>query len=499
MDLGDLSWLTLTTVAIGLLTAFAFEFINGFHDTANAVATVIYTNSMKPVPAVVWSGIWNLLGLLHASTLGLAVAFSIVQMLPVDLVVESGTFAGTVMVLSMMVTAIAWNLGTWYVGLPASSSHTLIGSVLGVGLAGSLLQGNGILAGMHWPKVIQVFTSLLVSPLIGFSAAALLVFLGRRLLRDERLFRAPEGSEPPPLWIRGLLLFTCTGVSFAHGSNDGQKGVGLVMLILVGSLPGAYALNPTFQQKQMTAVIASLDEADALLAQSPSSPLTERNGGSHLRKLPEDRSADWRHVPLAKEPLSDRGTIRLQIALVRQRLEGKTTVADIPEAERWHVRSDLLRLREAFRDYVAEHPEIQQGGKAQVLARVRARLVPLTEFAPRWVVVAVALALGIGTMVGWKRIVVTVGEKIGETHLTYGQGAAAELVAMATIFSADRLGLPVSTTHVLNAGVAGTMKANGSGLQPKTVRNIALAWVLTLPVCMTASAVIFWLGMHLCH
>ncbi len=275
------------------------------------------------------------------------------------------------------------------------------------------------------------------------------------------------------------------------------------MLILVGSIPGAYALNPSFGQKELAAVVAALDEADALLAASPASPLPEKpahkNGnGLYTRALPEDRSADWRHVPLAKEPPStDRGAIRLQIALVRQRLEGKTSVTAIPAADRWQVRSDLLRVREAFREYVAVHPEVQRGPSAQVIARVRARFVPLTEFAPQWVVVGVALALGIGTMVGWKRIVVTVGEKIGEAHLTYGQGAAAELVAMATIFSADRLGLPVSTTHVLNAGVAGTMKANGSGLQLTTVRNIALAWVLTLPVCMAGSALLFWIGMSL--
>ena len=133
---------------------------------------------------------------------------------------------------------------------------------------------------------------------------------------------------------------------------------------------------------------------------------------------------------------------------------------------------------------------------AVVLKNYKAHLDQATKFIPSWVKVAVALALGLGTMVGWKRIVVTVGEKIGKAHLTYGQGAAAELVTAATILAADRYGLPVSTTHVLSSGVGGTMAANHSGLQWATVRNIALAWVLTLPAAALLAGSLFWLFRH---
>jgi inorganic phosphate transporter, PiT family len=226
--------------AIGL--ALSFEFVNGFHDTANAVATVIYTNTLKATPAVVWSGIWNLIGVLTSSG---AVAFGIVALLPVELVINIGSTAGFAMVFALLLSAIAWNLGTWYLGLPASSSHTLIGSIMGVGLANSLMQGgiNAFGAGVNWAKAKEVGMALLISPLVGFICAGTLLLVSKALIKNPALYKSPEGKAPPPPWIRGLLVLTCTGVSFAHGSNDGQKGMGLIVLILVGILPGIYALK----------------------------------------------------------------------------------------------------------------------------------------------------------------------------------------------------------------------------------------------------------------
>jgi phosphate/sulfate permease len=350
---------TLLALAIGL--ALGFEFVNGFHDSANAVATVIYTQTLPPAIAVIWSGIWNLVGVLTASG---TVAFSILALLPADLVLQVGSATGFAMIFSLLVSAILWNLGTWYLGLPASSSHTLVGAILGVGLAHSLMSAQAFGAGVNWVKAEEVFVALLVSPAIGFCGAALLLLLLKTVLPQPALYQAPEPDQPPPLWIRSLLILTCTGVSFAHGSNDGQKGMGLILLILVGILPGRFALN--------------------LAATSETAP-------------------------------------------------------------------------------------------------------PI----PLWVKLAVAIALGLGTMIGWKRIVVTVGEKIGKDPLSYAQGVAAEAVAMATILAAGAIGLPVSTTHVLSSGVAGTMAANRSGLQFGTLRNLLTAWVLTLPVCALLSAAIF--------
>ncbi|MGH8048313.1 MAG: inorganic phosphate transporter, partial [Chthoniobacterales bacterium] len=226
-------------VALGL--ALGFEFVNGFHDTANAVATVIYTHSLPAWIAVIWSGIWNLIGVLLSSGL---VAFSIVALLPVELVLNVGSSAGFAMVFALLVSAIAWNLGTWYFGLPASSSHTLIGAIMGVGLANSLLTpGSHFGDGVNWTKAGEVGMTLLVSPVIGFVAAALLLLLCKALIKNPALYKDPEGHKPPPWWIRLTLIGTCTGVSYAHGSNDGQKGMGLIMLILIGILPATYALH----------------------------------------------------------------------------------------------------------------------------------------------------------------------------------------------------------------------------------------------------------------
>src|SRR5271167_4180710 len=246
--LGDLSgiraesWLPYALLGVALLTALAFEFVNGFHDTANAVATVIYTHTMEPHVAVVWSGMWNFLGVLASSG---AVAFGIVSLLPVELILQVGGRAGFAMVFALLVAAIIWNLGTWWFGLPASSSHTLIGSIIGVGVVNALMRGRDGTSGVDWSKATEIGYALLLSPLVGFACAALLLLLLKMLIRNPALYAAPEGNKAPPLWIRGLLILTCTGVSFAHGSNDGQKGMGLIMLILIGTVPTTYALNKT--------------------------------------------------------------------------------------------------------------------------------------------------------------------------------------------------------------------------------------------------------------
>src|SRR5215470_6971180 len=277
--LSDLSFVGLLILGISLAVAFGFEFVNGFHDTSNAVATVIYTHSLKPVQAVVWSGLWNFLGVMYATTTGLAVAFSIVHLLPVELLVDLGQRAGLLMVASLLVAAVVWNLGTWYLGLPASSSHTLIGAVLGVELAGSFVTGTPLGGGVNWGKAEEVMLSLLVSPLIGFACAGLLLALTKHLLaRRPELFEPPDGAKPPPWWIRCLLVFTCTGVSFAHGSNDGQKGIGLIMLVLIGVLPGAYAVNLRYRAPEIAATVSSLDELRGYFGKEVGQPSHGSNG-----------------------------------------------------------------------------------------------------------------------------------------------------------------------------------------------------------------------------
>jgi phosphate/sulfate permease len=427
---------------VSLLVAFGFEFINGFHDTANAVTTVIYTRTMKPTPAVAYSGLMNFLGVLLGGT---AVAFSIVNLLPVDLLVEANSAAALIMVLSLLLAGVSWNLGTWYLGIPVSSSHALIGSILGVGMANSLYVGRG-LAGVNWGKAGEVGLALLISPLIGFCLAGLLLLAMKRTLREPRLYVPPQGDDRPPGWVRWVLVGTCGGVSLAHGSNDGQKGMGLILLVLIGFLPAYYALDPHHPEKvqSVKAALGRLREARVQAGEAPGD--------------------DW--------------------LTLERRLAGVDSFADLPAEERWEVRQALVRVvRAAGADPVLRDRESDR----KVLSGV-------IEFVPLWVVVGVALALGVGTMIGYKRIVITVAEKIGKTHLTYAQGAAAEVVAAATILAADWAHAPVSTTQVLSSGVAGTMAANRSGIHGATCRKILLAWVFTLPGTMLLAGALFTAG-----
>ncbi len=437
-------------LVVALLIAFAFEFINGFHDTANAVTTVIYTRSLPPTPAVIYSGLLNFLGVLLGGT---AVAFGIVNLLPVDLLIEGRSNAALVMVLSLLLAGVIWNLGTWYRGLPVSSSHTLIGSILGVGIANSLYQSKG-LTGVNWGKAGEVGLALLVSPLVGFALSGLLLLAMRAVIRQPRLYQPPQGDDRPPGWIRGALIAICGGISFAHGSNDGQKGMGLILLVLIGFLPFHYALNTHHEDMAAEVVVAvsAIEEAFA------------REG----RELPAEQKGN--------------------LTVIRESLTNRASLRDVPQAERWKVRQAIYRFRK-----FAAGVQMSEATRAAIRPQL-AVLNRAVEFVPLWVMIGTAVALGIGTTVGYKRIVITVAEKIGKTHLTYAQGAAAGTVAAGTILMAAVTGLPVSTTHVLSSGVAGSMVANGSGVQGNTVGKIALAWGLTLPACIVLAGTLFWFG-----
>jgi PiT family inorganic phosphate transporter len=467
-------------LGVALLIALGFEFVNGFHDTANAVATVIYTNSLSPNLAVVWSGFFNFLGVLVS---GGAVAFGIVSLLPVELILQVGSGAGFAMVFALLIAAILWNLGTWYFGLPSSSSHTLIGSIIGVGLMNQLMAANPSGAsGVDWTQATKIGETLLVSPLVGFSLAYLLLNLLKATVKVPALYKEPEGNKPPPLWIRGLLILTCTGVSFFHGGNDGQKGMGLIMLILIGTVPTAYALNRTMHEQDVNTFLAASHQAQDTLS---------RYGHGDVPADPHDAVLGIvRARSVTAESLPALGALA---GIIAQRVEQYHSLANVPPGAMVNIRNDMYLVSEALR-FAAKSKTLQLSEADQKnLSAYKKQLDNATKFIPTWVKVAVAIALGLGTMIGWKRIVVTVGERIGKTHLTYAQGASAELVAMATIGAAEMYGLPVSTTHVLSSGVAGTMVANHSGLQWATVRNLLMAWVLTLPVSIALAAGLYWI------
>jgi PiT family inorganic phosphate transporter len=565
-----------------LLIALGFEFVNGFHDTANAVATVIYTHSLDPNIAVVWSGLCNLTGVLLSSG---AVAFSILTLLPVELILQVSSGAGFAMVFALLVAAILWNLSTWWFGLPASSSHTMVGSIIGVGIANQLMSAHTGTSGVDWEQATKVFKVLLISPIIGFGAAALLLLLSKlfiltkwaksfavlfdanrkkplwaiptiaitgipgayiflwvaplmfglfgtpglavwhpiqyfaawnspfgliltmllvgiaglylvavfaRLVIDNAdvLFTAPKGASPPPWPIRALLIFTCSGVSFAHGSNDGQKGMGLIMLILIGTVPTAYALNHA---------VTAHDIQDFIAASQPAVSIVDAHVDKGAILGPDARLELTDYLRTKQLQPATMTALRELILDLEGDVKAYGDYRSVPANQQANVRNDMYVVSDTIRLMQKNHNPTFTASETKNLTAYKATIDKATKFIPTWVKVAVALALGMGTMVGWKRIVVTVGEKIGKEHLTYAQGACAELVAMATISAADNFGLPVSTTHVLSSGVAGTMAANGSGLQISTIRNIAMAWVMTLPAAALLSGSLFWLFRQVTH
>jgi inorganic phosphate transporter, PiT family len=473
-------------LGVALLIALGFEFVNGFHDTANAVATVIYTHSLPAHLAVIWSGFFNFLGVATSSGL---VAFGIVSLLPVELILQVGSSAGFAMVFAMLISAIIWNLSTWWFGLPASSSHTMIGSIIGVGIVNAMMRGRDGTSGIDGGKAAEIGYALLLSPVFGFACAAGLLLIMKHLVKKPELYTAPQGQKVPPWWIRGLLIATCTGVSFFHGSNDGQKGMGLIMLILIGTVPTAYALNRTMPASQTAHFIVLSDAASKVF--------DAKSAGPTVNSI--DAAKGFIGHDIAEHNFSDRTypSLALLVREIAKRVSEYGSLDKVPADKAENTRNLMYLTSEAIR-FLGKTEEAQlTADETKILGDYKKGLDEGTKFIPFWVKICVALALGLGTMIGWKRIVVTVGEKIGKEHLTYGQGAAAELVAASVIAVADYGGLPVSTTHVLSSGIAGTMAANGSGIQLGTLRNIALAWILTLPCAIALSGFLYFVFAHI--
>lgn len=476
-----------------LLVACVFEFVNGFHDTANAVATVIYTRSLRPWQAVMLSGFCNFVGVFLG---GVGVAMAIVKLLPSDLLASGQVNVSMAMVFAMLISALAWNLGTWYFGIPASSSHAMLGAILGIGVGNAFMQNMPLSSGVNWSKAGDVGLALLISPLFGFGMSALGVYLLRKFRPHSRLQHAPSESEVPPLSIRAILIGTSSGVSFAHGSNDGQKGVGLIMLILIAVLPQHFSLNPsTLNSPQQ---ITEVQEANRVIKEELlSQNIATRAGNLHRVGHESRRFNPFESTALAQSSdmvpsatLSPTLVVTPEIVqtsdAIHSLLEKAKTTEGLSIEDRFNLRIDILKLDSQIKkldDLDKDSLRLIKGKEKKLLA--------MTEYAPIWVLVMVAISLGVGTTIGWKRIVVTIGEKIGKTHLTYGQGAVSELVAMSTIAVSAIAGVPVSTTHCLSSGVAGGMFASRSGVQGQTVRNILMAWVLTLPATVCLSAGLF--------
>lgn len=452
---------------ICILAACCFEFINGFHDTANAVATVIYTNSMRPTAAVIWSGFFNFLGVYVG---GIAVAMGIVNLLPLSILTDQSAAHSIAMILSLILTAIIWNLGTWYFGIPCSSSHTLLGSIFGVGLAYGLLPEAGAVA-LNWGKVKDVGLSLLISPVFGFGLTMALVLLAKRFIKYKKFFNEPDKKKKPPFWIRLILIGTCTSVSFSHGSNDGQKGVGLIMIILIALVPVHFAIN---HEKHPEALLTQVNNVELLINKLDPKGLS-----------PEDKVSY--------------SAIQEKVDTLKATLSGVSNFKELKKESNFEIRKDILIIAKESKTILTTElgePKIPLSKEEKNLLKASINgMKEYTEYAPWWVIFIISISLGLGTMIGWKRIVVTIGEKIGKEHLTYVQGASAEIVAASTIAVSTSFGLPVSTTHVLSSGIAGSMVASKGlkNLRRKTVMNIMIAWLVTLPVTIIISGGLFLL------
>jgi phosphate/sulfate permease len=452
-------------LVVCIICACVFEFINGFHDTANAVATVIYTKSLKPIPSVILSGFMNSIGVFAG---GIAVAMGIVHLLPPESLVNQEIGQSIAMILSLLLSAIIWNLGTWWLGIPASSSHTLIGSILGVGIVFSLSSASGDLSGVNWSKATSIGLSLLISPLLGFGLTMVAMALMKKFIKDKEMFKAPEGDKPPKPWIRLLLIGSCAGLSFTHGSNDGQKGVGLIMLILISIAPLSFAIDSNKDINALEPAARTALDYVIKLDEAVMSPIDRAIANQVQAELFDITQIFDKHRDAGVFPTEENFNLRKDILFIDSHLKKLKSTGALKELSNTDLKS-LDTSVDTMKSY--------------------------TEYAPNWVILIISLSLGIGTMVGWKRIVVTIGEKIGKENLTYAQGASAGFVSAGTIWLASLTGLPVSTTQVLSSGIAGSMvSSNGiKNLQGGTIKNIAIAWLLTIPVTVVLSGGLFYL------
>ncbi|MTD28198.1 inorganic phosphate transporter PitA [Erwinia sorbitola] len=483
-------------LVLALLFVLIYEAINGFHDTANAVATVIYTRAMRSQLAVVMAGVFNFFGVLLG---GLSVAYAIVHLLPTDLLLNVGSAHGLAMVFSMLLAAIIWNLGTWYFGLPASSSHTLIGAIIGIGLTNALLTGTSVVDALNIPKMIGIFMSLIISPIVGLVIAGGLVFILRRYWsgnkKRQRIHMTPaerekiDGKKKPPFWTRIALIVSAIGVSYSHGANDGQKGIGLIMLVLIGVAPAGFVVN--------------MNSSGYDIART-------RDAVDHLEKYYQQHALSLTHIiemtppalPTPEEVASqphefhcDAARALPAIQTVQGLLNNLSSYDALSVEQRSHLRRLLMCISDTA-EKAAKLPETQPDDK-RFLNKLKGDLLSTVEYAPVWIIVAVALALSLGTMVGWRRVATTIGEKIGKKGMTYAQGMSAQMTAAVSIGVASYTGMPVSTTHVLSSSVAGTMLVDGGGVQGRTIKNILLAWVFTLPVSIVLSGVLYWLALKM--
>ncbi|MBK4775711.1 anion permease [Candidatus Pantoea edessiphila] len=481
---------------IALIFVLCYEAINGFHDTANAVVTVIYTRTMRAQLAVIMSGIFNFFGVLLG---GLSVAYTIVHLLPTDLLLNVGSSHGIVMIFSMLLTAIIWNLSTWYMGLPTSSSHTLISAIIGIALTNTIINNNPLLDSLNVFKIIRVFSSLIISPIIGLIISGGLIFILRHYCSDNkkyaRIHMTPSnrkkiyGKKKPPFWTRVILILSALGVSYSHGSNDGQKGIGLIMLVLISIAPSGFVVNINSSDYEITRTRDAIINLEKYYKQHMVSiKILHKSNKTHISRFIDTKEEGKKFHCYS---INEFDTIN-QTKILFNDLKNYNQLSVINKIK---IRNLLLCMADTI-DKFAKLPDINTNDK-YLLCKLKLDLLCSIEYAPFWIIVIVALAIGIGTMIGWRRVASTIGNKIGKKGMTYAQGMCAQITAAISIGIASYTGMPVSTTHILSSSVAGAMLADRGEIHWRTIKHIIMAWILTIPICILLSGLVYWLILKL--
>nr|BET44394.1 MAG: inorganic phosphate transporter PitA [Candidatus Aschnera chinzeii] len=477
---------TTILLILALLFVLLYEAINGFHDTANAVATIIYTKALSTQSAVIMAGIFDFLGVLLG---GLSVAYAIVHLLPTDLLLDVGSSHNLIMIFAILMSAIIWNWSTWYYGLPASSSHTLIGAIIGVAITNALINKFSILQALNINKVVDIFLSLILSPAIGFIISGILIFILKKInIRNHKKYHFHQtpleykkkyNKDYPPLGTRISLIISAIGVSFSHGANDGQKGIGLIMLVLISVAPTNFVININANTQDIQRTHNAIENLKYFYKKYES---TENINFNDVFKK-NNNSLYCHHVNF--------NNILQKASYIFNTIN---TYVILKPTERIEIRKLLICLSDTANNIANANNLDSFDSKS--LHKISNDLLNTIEYAPIWIIISVALALSIGTMIGWKRVVITIGEKIGKKNMSYAQGVSAQITAAISIGIASYTGMPVSTTQVLSSAIAGTMIVDGDGVQINTIKNILLAWVLTIPVSISMSGLFYYIMLH---
>ncbi|MCV2528633.1 MAG: inorganic phosphate transporter [Candidatus Lightella neohaematopini] len=473
---------------IAFILVLIYEIINGFHDTANAITTVIYTNALKVKIAVIMSGLFNFYGVIFS---GLSVAYAIVHLLPIELLTNINSAHGLIMLFSMLLSAIIWNISTWYFGLPASSSHTLIGAIIGVSITNSIINHHSILEALNIPKLLEIFTSLVISPFIGFILSICLILILKIFVSNygkyKIIYSVPTNSsnlylpeKKPPLWLKLILVLSSAGVSFSHGANDGQKGIGLIMLILISITPVNFILNMNTNNSDILHTKYAILDLKNFYSNKCilNSNLYSKNKKNFLYFRKENK-------------FYCSSKVLEYIEHTYNLLNNLSSYNQLNNNQRFYLHNSLINIINNI-NKLAKLSSVNDYDK-KLLMNIKNILLSNVEYAPKWVITTIAVALSLGTMVGWKRISVTIGERIGKSNMTYAHGFVTQTTAALSIGVASYTGMPVSTTHIVSSAIMGVMLVDGKGIQLNTIKNILITWLLTLPISILISSILYWL------